>query len=256
MLLSKADTVVLNKATGTISSILSPIVSIIQLPSQIIFKGYEKISDIISVYSENKRLKKETIKILMLQNKVRTLEAENKILSSLLNYTPLPQFTYITAKVVAEERDGFSHSLIVYIGNNSNIYKNQIVLGNESVVGRIEEVNGKYARVILITDISSKIPVIVERTRERAILSGDNTLLPKLLYTNLNADIKKNDLVVTSGVAGVFPVGLPIGKVSTVNRDEIFVDPITDIERLEFVTIVNYGVHNDIVKFSQDHKGK
>ena len=174
----------------------------------------------------------------------------------MLNYKIVPDASFITAKVVAEEGDGFSRSLIVYVGAGKKVYKDQIVLGNDSVVGRVESVTGKYARVLLITDIASKIPVVVERSRERAILSGDNSLYPKLLYTNLNADIRQGDRIVTSGVAGVFPVGLPIGLVEDIADDEIKIMPISDIERLEFVKIVDYDVFQDIVKMSQIDEGK
>jgi len=256
MMLSKADTYVLDKAGGTVSMILNPIIQVMQIPARIVYFGYEKVRDISMVYSQNAKLKEESKKILVLQNRVRTLEAENKILAQMLEYDILPEASYITAKVVAEEGDGFSHSLIVYIGDNKNVSKNQIVLGNESVVGRIEDINGRYARVILLTDISSKIPVIVERNRERAILSGDNTLYPKLLYTALNADIKKGDNIVTSGVAGIFPAGLPVGVVNKIVKNKIDVIPISDIERLEFVKIVDYGVYSDVMNFSQEIKGK
>ena len=254
MMLSKADTIILNKTTGTISAVLSPVIKVMKLPGYILYLGYEKICDIANVYEQNETLKKENAELLILKNKIRTLQAENKILGSMLNYEALPEEKYITAKVVAEEGYGFSHSLIVYVGNNNNIMKNQVVLGNDSVVGRVEEVIGKYARVILITDIASKIPVIVERSREKAILSGNNTLSLKLLYTRLDADIKKGDRIVTSGVAGVFPVGLPVGVVNVVDKD-IVVTPISDIERLEFVKIVDYGIYQDILKISDD-KGK
>ena len=256
MMLSKADTIVLNKTKTTVSMALSPIIKFMQLPGQIVYAAYQKTVDISMVYSQNKKLKQENAELLMLKNKLRTLQAENKLLAQMLNYTPVPKANFITAKVVAEEGDGFSHSLIVYIGKDNNVVKDQIVLGNDSVVGRVESVIGKYARVILITDIGSKIPVIVERSRERAILSGDNTLYPKLLYTNLNADIKKGDRIVTSGVAGVFPVGLPIGIVDNVTKDEITILPISDIERLEFIKIVDYGVYQDVVNLSYQKKEK
>lgn len=255
MMLSKADTVVLDKTTGTVSAILSPIIKVMQLPGEFVYAGYEKVRDIAKVYSDNKKLKKENLDILKLKNQIRTLKAENKLLSDMLNYTPPSEANFITAKVVAEEGDGFSHSLIVYIGENNNVYKGQVVLGKDSVVGRIDYVSGKYAGVLLVTDIGSKIPVIIERNRERGILSGDNTLTPKLLFTTLDADIKKGDMVVTSGVAGVFPSGLPIGRVSFIRKDEIEINTITDIEQLEYVKIVDYGIYQDVVKVSQENKG-
>ena len=170
MMLSKADTLVLDKTSGTISAVLSPIIKLMQLPGQLIYGGYEQVIDIANVYKENKLLKLENSELLMLKNKVRTLQAENKILGDMLNYEQLPEAKFITAKVVAEEGDGFSHSLIVYIGDNKTIYKDQVAIGNGSVVGRVESVMDKYARVILITDIGSKIPVIVERSRESKTL--------------------------------------------------------------------------------------
>ena len=256
MMLSKADTHFLNKASGSVSMILAPIIRVLQIPGDLLYSVYTKTLDIASVYKQNKKLRDENLKLLMLQNRVRVLEAENKLLGEMLNYSSLPDQSYITAKVVAEEGDGFTHSLIVYIGDNNDVVKDQIVLGQENVVGRIDSVNGSYARVVLITDINSKIPVIIERNRERAILAGDNTLKPKLLYTTLNADIKKGDIVVTSGVAGVFPVGLPVGVVKNISKDEIEVIPVTDIERLEFVRIVNYNVSDGIATFSQRNEGK
>ena len=143
----------------------------------------------------------------------------------------------------------------MYTTENNNVYKGQVVLGKDSVVGRIDYVSGKYAGVLLVTDIGSKIPVIIERNRERGILSGDNTLTPKLLFTTLDADIKKGDMVVTSGVAGIFPSGLPIGRVSFIRKDEIEINTITDIEQLEYVKIVDYGIYQDVVKVSQENKG-
>ena len=255
MMLSKADTVVLNKTTGAVSAVLSPIVRVMQFPGQLIYAGYEKVRDIARVYADNQKLKLENLKVLSLKNEIRTLKIENKLLADMLNYNPPADASFITAKVVAEEGDGFSHSLIVYVGENNNVYKGQVVLGNDSVVGRINYVSGKYAGILLVTDIASKIPVVIERNRERGILSGDNTLQPKLLFTSLNADIKKGDMIVTSGVAGVFPSGLPVGVVSFVSKDEIKVRPTTDIGKLEYVKIVDYGVYQDVVKVLQENKG-
>lgn len=247
MMLSKADTVILNKTTGLVSATLSPFIQVLQFPGKIVYKGYEKVRDITTVYSQNEKLKEENLNLLVLKNQVSVLKSENKLLGNMLNYTSLPEVSFITAKVVAEEGDGFSHSMIVYTGKENTVEEQQVVLGYESVVGRVEQVQGKYAQIILITDINSKIPVIAERSRERAILSGDNTLKPKLLYTKLNADIQKGDRIVTSGVAGAFPVGLPVGIVSDITEDGIEVTPIADIERLEFVKIVNYDIYSNVV---------
>lgn len=254
MMLSKADTVVLNKTTDAVSAVLNPLVKVMQFPAQVLYAGYEKVRDISRVYQENKLLKQENLQLVLLKNQVRTLEAENKLLADMLHYTPPADASFVTAKVVAEEGDGFSHSLIAFVGETAKVHQGQVVLGDESVVGRIDNVDGSYVRVILFTDINSKIPVIVERSRARGILSGDNTTTPKLLFTSLGSDIKTGDMLVTSGVAGVFPAGLPVGVVSRISKDGIEVETTTDIERLEYIKIVDYGIYDHVLKMTAEDK--
>jgi rod shape-determining protein MreC len=251
MMLSKADTLILNKITNSVSRAFSPVIQVMQFPAEAVYAVYDKIRDITLVYSENKRLRAENLDLLMLKNQVRTLKAENKLLGQMLNYAPPPEASFVTAKIVAEEGDGFSHSLIAYTDNAEQVRKGQVVLGAESVVGRVESVSGSYVRVLLFTDINSKVPVILERNRIRGILSGDNTTVPKLMFTASGADIKEGDMVVTSGVAGVFPTGLPIGVVSKITKDAIAVETISDIERLEYIKIVDYGVYDGMMKLNQ-----
>ena len=254
MMLSKADSLVLEKTTTAVTMVFNPVIRIIQMPAQFVYGVYEKIKDIGLVYSENKKLKKENIELMLIKNQLRTLKMENRLLARMLNYTPPPEATFVTAKIVAEEGDGFSHSLIAYIGDADQVKEGQVVLGAESVVGRVETVAGKYARILLFTDINSKIPVLVERNRERGILSGDNTTVPKLQYTALDADIVPGDMLVTSGVAGIFPAGLQVGIVSRIGEDEIEVETITDIPRLEYIRIVDYGIYDDVVKLMQEEE--
>ena len=110
------------------------------------------------------------------------------------------------------------------------------------MVGRVDRVGNVYAKILLITDINSKIPVMVEKSRTRGILSGDNTSLPKMVFTPLDADLDVGDRIVTSGVAGVFPVGLPVGKVISVDKHEIRVKPFGNLEKLDYIKLVDYGL--------------
>ena len=255
MVLSKADTFVLEKTSNVVLQVFNPIIRVVQMPAQFVYGVYERIKDISYVYAENKKLRKENIDMLLLKNQLRTLKTENRLLARLLNYMPPPEATFVTAKIVAEEGDGFSHSLIAYICDTDKVKEVQVVLGAQSVVGRVETVAGRYVRVLLFTDINSKIPVLVERSRERGILSGDNTTVPKLQFTALNADIRPGDMLVTSGVAGVFPAGLPVGIISRIGEDEIDVETITDIPQLEYVRIVDYGIYEDVVKLISENEG-
>jgi len=170
------------------------------------------------------------------------LEIENRILAQLLNYVIPPEAKFITARVIAEEGDAFSHSLIAYTGDSPDVRKGQVVLSNRGVVGRIEQVGKLYSKIILITDINSKIPVMVERTRVRGILTVDNTPTPKMVFIPLEAELTVGDRIVTSGVAGTFPAGLPVGKISSIEKNNVKIKTFTNLERLEYVKIVDYGL--------------
>lgn len=244
ILLSKVDSVVIEAANKAALDVSGPVMQLVEYPSRIIHRIYTYFYDISHIYLENRTLRDENRQLMMLQNKVRALEVENQLLSRLLNYVPPAEASFISAKIIAESGDNFTHILLVYIGNE-DVKKGQIVMGEESVIGRVDEVSGHYARVILVTDINSKIPVVVERTRARAILSGDNTIMPRLIFLRSSADVKEGDVIVTSGVGGMFPAGLPIGFVNSVQNGEIAVETIADISRAEYVRIVDYGLSND-----------
>lgn len=244
ILLSKVDSVVIEAANKAALDVSGPIMQVVEYPSRIIHRIYTYFYDISHIYIENRDLRDENKQLMMLQNKVRALEVENQLLSRLLNYVPPAEASFISAKIIAESGDNFTHILLVYIGNE-DVKKGQIVMGEESVIGRVDEVSGHYARVILVTDINSKIPVVVERTRARAILSGDNTIMPRLIFLRSSADVKEGDIIVTSGVGGMFPAGLPVGFVNSVQNGEILVETIADISRAEYVRIVDYGLSND-----------
>jgi rod shape-determining protein MreC len=243
ILLNKVDSVAIKTANKAALEVSGPIMQVIEYPSRIIHRLYTYFYDISHIYIENRALRDENKQLMILQNKVRALEVENQLLTRLLNYVPPADASFISAKIIAESGDGFTHILLVYTGDEK-VEKGQIVMGDESVIGRIDEVSGHYARVILVTDINSKIPVVVERTRARAILSGDNTIAPKLIFLRSSSDIQEGDVIVTSGVGGMFPAGLPIGFVNSVQNGEISVETIGDIARMEYVRIVDYGLSN------------
>ena len=217
---------------------------IVEFPSRVVHRIYTYFYDLSHIYADSRALREENKQMLILQNKVRTLETENQLLSRLLNYVPPAEAVFISAKIIAESNDSFTHMLLVYIGDEA-VRKGQIVLGDESVIGRIDQVSGKYAKVILVTDMNSKIPVVAERTRTRGILSGNNTAQPSLIFTRSTADIQEGDVIITSGVGGMFPAGLPIGFVSSIKGNDIRVETMADISRIEYVRIVDYGLSNN-----------
>lgn len=254
MLVNKTDTLVIEKTSSLATDVVSPLIDVLVIPARAIAGTYSYFREIKQVYKDNKNLRDENRRLMMISGRARALEIENNLLAKLLNYTPPPEATYITARVIAEEGDAFSHSLIAYTGLSDKVKKGQVVLSDNSVIGRIEQVGKMYSKIILITDINSKIPVMVERTRVRGILSGDNTSVPKMIFIPLEAELTIGDRVVTSGVAGVFPPGLPIGRISSVEKNNVKIKTLTSLDKLEYVKIVDYGMDAMVEEIQKDNE--
>lgn len=244
ILLSKVDGMAVDFANKAALKVIGPVMQVVEYPSRIIHRVYTYFYDIGRIYADNRELRAENKQMLILQNKVRTLEVENQLLSRLLNYVPPKEAKFISAKIIAEASDSFTHMLLVYVGDVP-VKKGQVVLSDESVIGRVDKAGNGYANVILVTDINSKIPVVIERTRARGILSGNNSAFPELTFMRSTTDIKEGDIVVTSGVGGMFPAGLPIGFVSSMKNESIEVETMADISRIEYVRIVDYGLSDE-----------
>jgi rod shape-determining protein MreC len=112
----------------------------------------------------------------------------------------------------------------------------------EGFIGRIIEVGEVSSRVLLITDLNSRIPVMVESTRDRAILAGDNSDEPRLLYLPPAVALSPGDRIVTSGDAGALPPGLPVGTVTAAGEGGARVAPFANWSRIEYVRIIDYGL--------------
>lgn len=251
MLVNKTDTVIIEKTSSLATDIVSPMIDVLVIPAKLVASGYDYFRELKQIHNDNQKLRDENKQLLLIQNRVRTLEIENKILSNLLNYTPPSDATYTTSRVIAEEGDAFSHSLIAYTGSSENVKKGQVALSEKGVIGRVDKVGKMYSKIILVTDINSKIPVMVERTRVRGMLSGDNTPTPKIIFIPLSAELTVGDRVITSGVAGVFPPGLPVGKISSIDKNEVKVKLFSKLERLEYIKIIDYGL-DGIIKNDEE----
>lgn len=250
MLFDKTDSVLLNKTSSFATTIFSPVVEVLTVPAKVFSGIFNYFYDFQNIRDENRKLREENQELVMKNSRITSLETENKLLSNLLNFIPPKESTFITVKVVAEEGNTFSHTLIVYTAGNENIKKGQIVLSDNGVIGRVEKVGAVYSKILLVTDINSKIPVVTEKSRVRGILSGDNTSVPKLIFTPLEAEVSVGDKIVTSGTAGIFPAGLPIGKVVSIDKKDIRVKTFGNLDRVEYVRIVDY--HLADVSYEED----
>jgi len=148
----------------------------------------------------------------------------------------------VTARVVADTGGAFYRSLLINAGARQFIRRGQAVIWQGGLVGRIAEVGERSSRVLLMTDINSRIPVVVESTGDRAILRGDNSSRPVLRFLPENSPISPGDRIVTSGHGGVYPPGLAVGSVAQASETLVTVQPFVVISQLNQAVILDYGV--------------
>ena len=246
ILVHKIDLGIVSGVSNGIFYITAPLIRLVSLPADALSYGYKKTAAIANVYRENERLRQENEELFLLKDKMKALKAENKILKKLLHHIDLPQTQSYTARVIAENGDAFANSLIIYLGKEApNIKRGYAVVNNRGLIGRIDIVSGNYARVTLLTDINSKIPVVSQKSRDRGILTGNNTGELSLIFTPLLAELHKGDLLVTSGVGGGLPPDIPVARIKRVGVENITAIPLFSASSLEIVKIIAYDIMPD-----------
>lgn len=242
MMLAKVDAVLVERARVHMTDAVAPILDVLAEPMAAIHEGVAEAQSMIDLYQENKRLRAERTRLLHWQGVARKLEAENRVLREQLGVIPEREASFVTARVIADTGGAFSQSVIVNAGARQGVREGQAAVTADGLVGRVIDVGSRSARVLLVTDINAKIPVLVEPSRTRAIMAGANKALPKLNWLPPGAVIGVGDRVVTSGHAGVFPPGLPVGQVVAVGENGLLVQPYVDVNRLQYVRILDFGL--------------
>src|SRR5262245_30718707 len=160
----------------------APVLSAIGQPVQEAAIFVRNVSGLTQLQAENLRLQQENQRLREWYQTALVLEAENKSLRDLMNIRLDPQNSYITARVLADSGNTFVKSLLVSAGSNEGVKKGQAVISGDGVIGRIVEVGKNTARVLLLTDMNSRVPVLVENSRQHAILAGENEQAPILAH--------------------------------------------------------------------------
>ena len=220
----------------------------------------ERYVSLVNVEQENERLK---LQISALQEELNhhiNGSIQFNLLREQLKFLEENPETKVFAEVVGESVDNFHHVLVINKGSLAGIRRNFPVVLREGVVGRIQNVTATQAQVELITDRRHRFPAVIQRTRERAIVGGDEEGLQlsapdrgmvygtghelQLTRVRMLADVRPGDRVVTSGLSGIFPKGLLIGTITNVYRErhELFqsadIEPVVDFNKIEWVFVI------------------
>lgn len=196
------------------------------------FQGYAR------VYEQNQELRRELQRMKQWEEAAIQLGQENARLLDLNQVVLSPDLTFITGVVLTDAGSPFRRSILINIGDEVGVQDGWAAMDGLGLVGRIAGVGRKTARIILVTDPTSQIPVTIEPSGTRAVMAGDITTAPVLDFLESTAQLRPGDRVVTSGDAGVFPADLLIGNLVQDSNRRWRVNLAAQMDRLEFLRVL------------------
>nr|WP_313416627.1 rod shape-determining protein MreC [Brevundimonas diminuta] len=164
--------------------------------------------------SENRRLRRELAEMSAWRDDALALKNLNARYEQLLGLQTEPPIAMTAGRAITDARGPFARSRLLSVGAGKGVRVGNPVLSEHGLVGRISGVSGAHSRMVLLTDVASRIPVMVERTDARAMLTGDGSRSPRLDYVRGQGSVQEGDRILTSGDGGGFPRGLPVGVVA------------------------------------------
>jgi rod shape-determining protein MreC len=242
MMLGKIDPIMMERVRVLTTDTVAPILDAISRPVESVNRFVLEAKDLLAIRAVNSKLSQDNARLLHWQTVARKLEAENNSLRSLLSFVQDKEASFIAARVIADTGGAFANSILLNAGDRDSVRKGQAAITGVGLVGRVTGIGKRSSRVLLITDLNSRIPVIVQPGGIRAILAGDNSEHPRLIHLPPGAVVGQGDRIVTSGHGGAFPPGLPVGRVSTVGELGILIRPFIDRTRLGYVRLLDYGL--------------
>ena len=203
------------------------------------FQSYQRLAE------QNQELRSELRQMQAWKEAALQLEQENARLLDLNNVRLDPRLTVISGVVLADSGSPFRQSVLLNVGARDGIVEGWATMDGIGLVGRISGVANNTARVILLTDASSRVPATIQPSGQRAIVAGDNTPVPPIDFLESPDLVRPGDRVISSGDGGVFPAGLLIGQIAADPGGRLRVRLAADFERLEYLRVLrHHGTEN------------
>ena len=185
---------------------------ILSAPVHVVGDGTNWLDDYLFAVRENRILKKKVALLQQDHDRMVELQDVNSRYEKLLNLRTEPPVETVTARSVAVSRGPFSNNRLIDAGANKKISFGYPVITDQGLVGRVVGVSPDVSRVLMVTDVTSKVPVMMLRSDGRAMMDGDGGGYPKLDWVRGKDSVRVGDQILTSGDGGVFPRGLPVGE--------------------------------------------
>jgi len=220
--------------------VISPVMETASGPALFAQHLRRRLAGYLDQAAELEHLKTENQQLKQWQWKAKQLEAETQEYRKLLLAVDDSSYGFATGRVIADGRSPFVRSALINIGRAQGVTNGYAVVNSDGFVGRVVETGEHSARVLVLTDLNSRIPVEIGGDRVRAIMRGDGEGRPVIEFAPADKALAAGDEVITSGQDGLLPRGLPVGTL--VKSDHVFkVLPRVDLDQIDFASVLFYA---------------
>ncbi len=222
----------------SVIDVTSPVLSVLARPIDRVDAALDWFGTVMTMVSENARLKVENERLRKWQAAALALERENERLRIQLNAPVLTSKRVATPRVVGVSGGPFVKSVMINAGTHHGVKSDFPVVDELGLVGRVFEAGTYSARVLLITDLNSRVPVRIQRTGDPAIARGRNDTLLEMSFLPPDSDPRIDDAIVTTGDGGIFSPDILVGHIVSIEGGDIRIRPVSLLDRLEFVQVL------------------
>ena len=234
------DSIFLNELRAKSVNTVYSITSLVSSPISLIKNGLVSLYEIQNVYEENRRFKDMQLLESTSFQEIISMKLKIAQYEKILNASKDIEFDFRTSRIVGDYSKNFNGTLIINTGNKENVEADMPVSGPNGIIGRISHVSENLSRVLLLSNINSRIPVIISEDAYHGILVGQGRENPTVEFTENIEKVAIGDLVTTSGKGGVFPPFQLVGQVIGKKANKLEVSVFEDITSLSHVKLLNY----------------
>ena len=232
----------LRSYTTSISYSISYIVS---TPSKLINSGIQSILDLKEIYNQLDEYNRNQLTDSVSFQEVVSMKLKIAQYEDLLNLTADQEYDFITSRIVANFSNKFIGTILIKSDETEKLFIDMPAAGPNGILGRVTSLDNKVARVLLLNNINSRLPVSISEDAHQGIMIGQGQNNPIIEYVREYKNIKVGDLVTTSGKGGVFPPYLVVGQVKRIKGERIEVELIEDVSQLTHIILLNYKFYKD-----------
>lgn len=234
----KADMLAVRTVQTGFSALFAPLFNVVATPVRAVETMFEGMRTVASLREETVRLRAENERLKRWQRRSEILESENRQLRTVLGAVIPADRQAVTARAIAAPGSSFSHTMMITHGTDKRIHRGDPVVTADGLVGYIIEASKRHSWVLMLSDVNSRIPILLSTSSWPGLAIGQNSDMLSLSFLPLEAVPKENELVLTSGHGEILPPGLPVGRVIKGVGREYYIQPVVDLRKVSFVSIL------------------